>query len=180
MLLLIMLQAGIPGLSDSNNISIVDGGLNKPYPRTTFDAGPTVGDILNWHFFPALSAYNSGRYRSAIADLNYIIQRADYLAPNPRQTEFMSTTHYLRGVIYLYHATGIGRHSLAKSDFESAIKWNPRNHIAYIELSRVYSELGYTEQAALLIEYLLKLNPSEEVSKAAQEELAKLKGNRSN
>src|SRR5262249_61726665 len=75
MLLLIMLQAGMPGLSNSNNISIVDGGLNKPYPRTTFDAGPTVGDILNWHFFPALSAYNSGQYRSAIADLNYIIQR---------------------------------------------------------------------------------------------------------
>ncbi len=179
-LLLIVVQLGGPGLLDSSGVTIVDGGPYRQYPATSFNAGPVIGDILNAHLFPAVAAYNGGRYRAAMPDLTYVIQRPDYVAPNPRQAEFMSTAYYLRGMIYFYHATGIGRHSLAKSDFESAIKWNSRNHIAYIELSRVYSELGYTTHAASIIDQLFKLKPSEEISTAAQEEIAKLKGKRAN
>ena len=51
-------------------------------------------------------------------------------------------------MIYLYHAKGVGRHAVAKSDFEDAIKWNPGNHMAYVDCP-VYSDLGFKDQAAL-------------------------------
>ena len=92
----------------------------------------------------------------------------------------MSIAHYLRGMIYFYHAKGLGRHALAKSDFEHAIKWNNRNYTAYIELSRVYSELGFNAPATTVLERLLELKPGEEISKEAQTELAKLKNKGAN
>ena len=141
----------------------------------TFDFGPLIGDTLNFHLVPAVNWYNAGSYSASIADFTYVIQRPHYLNGNPRQPEFMSIAHYLRGMIYFYHAKGIGRHALAKSDFESAIKWNPRNYTAYIELSRVYSDLGFTSQATSVLKQLLDLKPNEEISTEAQAELSKLK-----
>jgi tetratricopeptide (TPR) repeat protein len=78
-------------------------------------------------------------------------------------------------MIYLYHAQGLGKHDLAKSDFKDAIKWNPSNYMAYIELARVYSDLGFTAQATSIINQLLDLKPGAEILKEAQDELSKLK-----
>jgi tetratricopeptide (TPR) repeat protein len=141
-----------------------------------FDFGPVVGDMMNAHFVPAVNWYDSGSYSMALADFNYVIPRAEYLQENPRQGEIMSVAHYMRGMIYLYHAEGFGRHELAKSDFEQAIKWNPKDYPAYLELSRVYSQLGLTAPATSILQRLIELKPAEPISKEAEAELSKLKG----
>lgn len=179
-LFLALLQGAIPGLPDSNKITVIDGGPYRPYNATEFDAGPVIGDMLNAHFFPAVNAYNTGRYRLAMVDFTYVTRRGSYLDGNPRQGEFLSTAYYLRGMIYLYHTEGLGRHALAKADFENAIKWNPSNQVAYVELSRVYSDLGFTEQAILILNHLLELKPRAEILEQAQVELAKLKSESTN
>ena|SRR5215510_1169102 len=174
-LVMAVLQVGIPGLPDSVGVTVVDGGIDiKPYNPTEFDAGPVVGNMLNVHCFPAINAYNTGRYRRAITDFTYCIKAEAYLNGNPRKAEFLSTLYYLRGMIYFYHATGIGRHILAKSDFESAIRVNPSLHIAYLELSRVYSDLGFIPQAKSIIQHLLDMQPNKEIAAEAHGELDKL------
>jgi tetratricopeptide (TPR) repeat protein len=141
---------------------------------TVFDAGPVVGQMLNAHYFPALRDYGSGRYDYAERDMTFVINHPAALDENPRKGEFYSTAHYIRGMIYFYHASGVGRHRLAKADFEAAIEWNPANFVAYLELSRVYSELGLKDPAASIIHRLLDLNPDKAIAEQARVELRNL------
>jgi len=161
-------------LPDANTITVIDGGKFAPYKKTEFDAGHAVGDGLNGHFFPSVIAYNQGRYNYAMGDFSYIVRNNSFLDANPRKAEFMSITHYLRGIIYLYHARGVGRHALAKADFEAAIKWNPANYMAYLELARTYSDLGFDKEATSTIQHLLGLKPTPDVAAEAEEELKRL------
>jgi tetratricopeptide (TPR) repeat protein len=161
-------------LPEANEVTVIDGGRFRPYKFTEFDAGPAAGNGLNGHFFPSVIAYNTGRYNYALQDFTYIVRNQSFLDENPRKAEFMSITHYLRGMIYLYHATGVGRHALAKLDFEKAIEWNPGNHMAYLELARIYSVLGFSKEAVAVIDHLLELKPAEDILSEARDELAKL------
>src|SRR5215831_4744228 len=134
MVMLLLLQT-ILSMPLDQNIKIINGGPLRPRVDMSFDFGPVVGDMLNAHFLPAVNWYNSGSYVPAEFDFTYVIRRVSYFNGNPRQAEIMSIACYLRGMIYLYHAEGVGRYALAKADFEQAIKWNPRNYPAYLELS---------------------------------------------
>src|SRR5262249_29082077 len=142
-----------------------------PYVFTEF-AG--IEPWLNTHLFPAINAYNGGKYNSARIDFTFVLRRTAALDGDPRQAVYVGALHYLRGMIYLYHAKGLGRDQAAKADFEAAIKWQPANYLAYLELSRVYSDLGFVPQATAILHQLLDLNPSEAISKEAQKELGKL------
>jgi tetratricopeptide (TPR) repeat protein len=141
---------------------------------TDYDVGPVLGNILNFHYFPALEEYGNGRYDYAEQNLTFVVNRPYALEPNPRCGEFLSTAHYIRGMIYLYHASGFGSHSLARADFEEAIQWNPNNLVAYLELSRVYSQLGLKDPAVAIIRHLLDLNPDKTIMEQARTELMKL------
>jgi tetratricopeptide (TPR) repeat protein len=174
MVMLLLLQT-ILSMPADKNIKIINGGPLRPSLDMSFDFGPVVGDMLNAHFLPAVNWYNGGSYSLAINDFNYVIKRVHYFDSNPRQAEIMSVALYLRGMIYLYHAEGVGRHANAKADFEEAIKWNPQNYIAYLELSRVYSQLEFTGPATTILQRLLDLKPGEAIAKAAEDEMAKLK-----
>ena len=158
--------------TDPSQIIITDTGKYIPYVPTDIDAGPSEGFILNAHYFPALKFYNAGRYKDAESQLTYVVVRPHYLEANPRRPEFMSTAHYLRGMIYVYHASGLGRYTLAKADFEAAVKWNPLNYVVYLELSRVYSRLGFPEEAASVLRHLLSLMPDMMTAEEAQKELS--------
>src|SRR5262249_21176437 len=158
-LLLVMLLQQVLTMPADQNIKIINGGSLQPRPDMSFDFGPVVGDMLNAHFLPAGNWYNSGTYSLAVGGFTYVIRRVHYFDDNPRQAEIMSIACYLRGMIYLHHAEGIGRHALAKADFELAIKWNPRSYTAYLELSRVYSQLDFNGPAIQVLEYLLELKP---------------------
>jgi tetratricopeptide (TPR) repeat protein len=172
-LMWIMVLAGQdPPRVDLPNIEIINTGKYINYQETLIEAGPNVGRILQVHYFPAINFYNAGRYREAEEQLTYVIFRPFYLEGNPRRPEFMSTACYLRGMIYLYHATGVGRFSMAKGDFETAVKWNPLNYVAYLELSRLYSTLGLTEEALSVLRHLLQLMPDESIAVEAQKEVA--------
>jgi tetratricopeptide (TPR) repeat protein len=134
-----------------------------PYRATNFrDLGPQVGDILNAHYFPGLAFYQGGRYTNAYNEFTYLIRNHTYIDENPNQTLYMTTAFYLRGMIFQYHATGIGRLTLAKNDFEAAIKWDPKNFPAYLELGRLLSSAGQTDQAVSVLQKLLDLQPSDE------------------
>jgi tetratricopeptide (TPR) repeat protein len=142
--------------------------------KTDIDAGPSYGDILNNHYFPGLECFKHGYFSRAKAELDYLIARPDYVKSNPRQAEFMTNSHYIRGMIYLYHASGLGRHVLAKRDFEQAIRWNPKNYLAHLELSRVWAAVGKKEQAASVLRRLLALGPDEATTQQAKKELSLL------
>ncbi|PWT94294.1 MAG: hypothetical protein C5B54_00230 [Acidobacteria bacterium] len=135
------------------------------------DLGPQVGNILNAHYFPGLNYYQAGNYRYAYNELVYVIDRPTYLAGNPNQANYLSTAYYSRGMIFAHHALGVGHLSLAKVDFENALRWNPSNYLVYLELSRVYSSLGFRDQAILQIQRLLTLQPDEKIAEEARNEL---------
>jgi tetratricopeptide (TPR) repeat protein len=156
---------------DHTKIEIVNTGKFLPYIRTQLDAGPATGDILNAHYFPGLNFYNGGRYKEAEEQFSYVILRPGYLEENPRQAGFLSTSYYLRGMIYAHHAKGVGRQSMARNDFENALKWNSRNYIVFLELSRLYSGLGFREQAVSILRDLLDRRPEEEIVRHAQRDL---------
>jgi len=159
---------------DPARIEIIDTGKFIPYAATDIEAGPVTGNILNFHYFPAVNFYNGGRYKEAEEQFSYVILRPHYLEANPKRAEFMSISHYLRGMIYFYHANGVGRHSLAKADFEAALKWNPQNYVVFLELSRIYSNLGFQQEASSVLRHLLDLKPDEETARQAQMELDKI------
>lgn len=163
--------------ADRARIKIIDDANPSPYIVTRFNAGPSVGDMLGNHFFPGIDYYNAGRYLNAQLELAYVLPRSAYLEGNPRQNEFMSISHYLTGMIYIYHSEGLGRRNVAAEHFEKAIEWNPENHIAYLELARVYAELRLTKQASALIQHLLDLNPPGDIQAQARNELGKLPSN---
>jgi tetratricopeptide (TPR) repeat protein len=148
-------------------------GPPSSYQMPRFDAGPSNGNMLYNHFFPGIDHYNAGRYLYAEKEFAYIIPRPYYLEGNPRRNEYMSTSHYLTGMIYLYHAEGLGRRNMAKENFEKAIQWNPNNYLAYIELARVFAELRFTKQASAVIQRLLEMRPPESVAEQARDELSK-------
>src|SRR6058998_3252032 len=157
---------------ERSKILIIDDDKFVPYERTYFDAGPVVGDMLNWHYFPGIVLYNAGRYTRAEQEFTYVIDRPQYLSQNPRRDEFMSVSFYLRGMIYFYHANGFGRYTAAKEDFEAALKWNPRNDIVYIQLARLYSILGFKDRGDLLLRRLLESMPDEKLADEARKELS--------
>ncbi|HYR88039.1 MAG TPA: tetratricopeptide repeat protein [Terriglobia bacterium] len=179
MLYLLVLLIAAPlgqnlGGFDAARIEIINTGKFTPYVATDIEAGPVTGNILNFHYFPGLNFYNGGRYKEAEEQFTYVIVRPHFLEANPRRAEFMSISYFLRGMIYFYHANGVGRHSMAKADFESALKWNPRNYIVLLELSRLYSGLGFQQQAGAVLRHLLDLKPDEETARQAQTELDKI------
>ena len=161
-------------LQERSKITIIDDDKLVPYERTYFDAGPATGDMLNWHYFPGIILYNAGQYTRAEQEFTYVIDRPYYLTQNPRRDEFMSVSYYLRGMIYFYHADGFGRYTAAKEDFQASLKWNPRNYIVYIELARLYSLLGFKNQAAELLRHLLESMPDEKIADEARKQLGTL------
>jgi len=158
---------------DTTKVQIVDTGEYFYIPYTTYtNLGPMQGNVLNVHYFPAMRYYEGGRYRQATIDFTYFIDRPEYTAGNANQANYMSSAFYARGMIYFYHAVGIGRLSLAMNDFDAAIKWNPKNYVAYLELARVFSTAGLRDQAASMLQMLVNLQPADhEVAEDAQREL---------
>ncbi len=173
-LLLFLALAQNLTLEERSKIEIIDTDKYLPYVETHFDGGPVQGNMLNAHYFPGINLYNGGRYTRAEQEFTYVLMRPQYLTGNPRRDEYMSVSSYLRGMIYFYHSNGFGRYSAAKEDFEAALKWNPRNDIVYIELSRLYALLGFQKQAVSLVEDLLKLMPDEKITAEARKQLATL------
>src|SRR5262249_9506085 len=137
---------------------------------THYNVGPEVGAILNNHFFPAIIEYNAGRYVDAEDNLTYLVNRPYFFEANPRQREFMSTGLYMRGMIYFHHSQGPGRFKLAKDDFQEAVKWNPNNYEAYIELSRVLMTVNAKDDAVDVINRLLERKPDEATQLEAKAE----------
>src|SRR5262249_30765141 len=138
------------------------------------DDGPQVGNILNAHYAPGLRSYQAGRYTDAIQQFTYVIDRPSYLDRHPNQAQYLSTAHYLRGIIFLYHAEGVGRLTLAQQDFEVAIQWNAGNYLPYLELARVYVTAGFKEEATPVLQHLIDLKPEDTVIKEAQKILRDL------
>src|SRR5215831_9765844 len=160
---------------DRSRITIIDTGKPVTFEWTNINAGPAVGNMLNVHFYPGMNYYNAARYVPAEGEFTYVVSNSWALDANPRRAEYLSTAHYLRGMIYFYHAIGPGRYSLARADFQASIKWNPNNHMSYIELSRVYSSLGFRDQAISILQNLLALGPDEKITTEVENELKMLK-----
>jgi hypothetical protein len=160
--------------SERANLRIIDTGTAAATVLTNIDGGPAVGDMLNAHFFPGVKDFNQGRYTFAVLQFDYVLNRPHYLAANPKQAEYLSTAYYLRGMIYRYHADGLGRYSLAKEDFEAAIKTNENNYVAHLELARLYAVLGLTEPSISILRSLEKRALEPDVATAVAEELKTL------
>jgi hypothetical protein len=159
---------------ERGNIEVLNSGKPVPYQPTTFtELGPQVGEILNAHYFPAVNYYIHANYVNANDQLSYVLMRPSYLDGNPNQAQYLSTAYYMRGMIFLYHANGVGRLTLAREDFAAAISWNPRNYPAYLELSAVFSTFGLKDQAAAILRSLIDLNPDPDVRAAAEAKLQK-------
>jgi hypothetical protein len=123
---------------------------------TNYDAGPCTGGILNAHFYPGLQDYMKGNHAYAKQQMDYFLARPDYTSINPRQGQYLSLAYYIRGMIYQYHASGIGRHALAAADFKNSIQTDSKNYLAYIELARVYTSLDRKKDAVRTLESVLK------------------------
>jgi tetratricopeptide (TPR) repeat protein len=148
---------------------------NLPYAeRTNIDAGPATGNILNAHYFPGLIDYQRGNYRGAKSQMDYFLARPQYTQMNPRQREFFSHGYYIRGMIYLYHASGYGRFVLAKKDFEQSIRWDVKNYASHLQLSRVMYAVGLKDKAIDILQNLLKINSDAEIEKLIKEEVSKI------
>ena len=143
-------------------------------PPVFVDNGPQVGEILRAHYAPGLQDYQAGRYREGFSEFTYVIDRPSYLNGHPSQAQYLSTAYYLRGMIFRYHAEGVGRLTLAQGDFEAAIQWNPENYLAYLELARLFVITGFKEQAASVLKYVIELKPDESVAKDVEKMLVDL------
>jgi hypothetical protein len=162
---------------DKAGIRIINTGGSRPMsPPTEINGGPAVGDMLNNHYFPGLQDYAAGMYSYAVGQMTFVINHPVALDGNPNGPMYYSTAHYIRGMVYLHHATGVGRHRLAKADFEAAIKWYPKNYMGYIELARLYSQLELKAQALAVLHLLLSLGPDAATAAIAQRELKALEG----
>jgi tetratricopeptide (TPR) repeat protein len=156
-------------------ISIFNEGVPIPYEVTRYtNLGPMVGDVLNAHYFPGLKLYEAGRYRDAYDQLTYVLNSPNYIDGNPNQLLYLTTAYYLRGMIFLYHASGAGRLTLAKQDFENAIQLNDKNYPAYVELARVFSTGGFKDEAIQVLRHLIEIQPDKDILEKAQRELASL------
>ena len=132
-----------------------------PTGRTRFQAGPSVGDILNWHFFPGVQDFKNGNYSYALSQMDYFLERPQYTSENPKQSEFMGLAYYIRGSIYLDHAKGIGRLGKALNDFKAALSWQEDNYPAMIGLAKVYIASNSNDDAKNALKLLLAKNPSD-------------------
>ena len=174
-LLLVTALVQDASLLDRSHIEIVNNGQYIAINQVTnINGGPVVGNMLNAHYFPGINLYNGGRYKEAEAEFTYVITRPHYLSENRRRPEYLSTSYYLRGMIYAYHAKGLGHQSMAQEDFEAALQWNPRNYVVFLELSYLYSGLGFQVEATSILRQLLDLKPDDEIVRQAQAELDKL------
>jgi len=161
----------------SLKIEFVDTGSVR-YRITNFDVPGSVGaqaQVINAHYYPGINAYTGGHYSEAYGQFTYMINNASFWDGHPYQAHFIGTSHHLRGMILVYHAKGVGRLALATSEFEAAIRWNPRNYAAHLELARVLLDTGFKDQAASTLENLIKLNPDKETLEEARAELKKLR-----
>jgi tetratricopeptide (TPR) repeat protein len=140
------------------------------------DLGPEVGQWFNAHFFPGVRAYGAGCYREAYDQFTYCLERSSYLDGNANQVFYLTTAYYLRGMIFLYHASGPGRLTLAKQDFEAAIQLNDQNYPAHLELAHVFSSAGLKDQAIQALQRLIELKPDKETLERAEGELKSLTG----
>src|SRR5262245_55872835 len=155
-------------------------------PMTDLNAGPTdpqysinVGNILNAHFFPGLLDYSKGNYSSALAQMRYTIERPQYTKNHPQHLKFLSTAHYICGMIHLYYDFGYGRYDHAKENFEKSIQIDPGNHLAYLGISHVLSTVKLKEQAIYILQHLLELKPKEDIAQQAKKELILLQSQKS-
>lgn len=151
-------------------IKIINTGVSH-YKKTNFDAGPCVGEILNAHYFPGLEFYRNGFFTQARNEMDYTINRPSYTEGNPRQGEFLGNAHFIRGMIYFHHATGVGKLLMAKKEFEQAIRWHPKHYDARLELARIWSAVGEKQRALAVLKKLLELDPDEAVARTANEEV---------
>ena len=138
-----------------------------------------LGNILNAHFFPGLLDYSEGNYSSALAQMQYFIERPQYTKNHPQHLKFLSTAHYICGMIHLYYDFGYARYDRAKENFEKSIQLDPRNHLAYLGISRVLSSVELKEQAIYTLQYLLELKPKEDIAQQAKKELILLQSKKS-
>lgn len=173
-IILVNCSLALSDITIHNNIDIFNDSGNWVISKgmTKFDAGPDTGSILNAHYFPGLLDYTRGNYRGTLIEMDYCIARPQYIEVNPRGSQYLSVAHYIRGIIYVYHASGDGRFAKAKYDFEQAIQRDQSNYYAYLELARVHTVLGSKERAAAVFQQLLKLNPPEELAQQARQQLA--------
>lgn len=165
-------QAGLE--TERASIRVIDTGTAAATLMTNIDGGPVVGEMLNAHFFPGVKDFNQGRYGFALGQFDYVLNRPNYLNGNPRQAEYISTAYYLRGMIFRYHADGLGRFTFAREDFEAAIKANDNNHFAHLELSRLYATLGLMEPALAILHNLEKRTLEDDVAAAVAADLKAL------
>ena len=103
--------------------------------------------------------------------MDYTLNRPTYTDANPRQGEFLGNAHYIRGMIYFHHASGVGKLLLAKKEFEQAIRWYPKHYDARLELARIWLAVGQKQRATAVLKKLLELKPDEATTRTATEEL---------
>jgi len=174
-----LLLAGSPRpLAAQNDITITNMGKYQPLQKTNIDSGPTdpasnvnTGDILNHHYFPGLNFYAQFNYRNAKEEMDYVIARPQYIENNPKRGQILSVAHFVRGSIYFRHASGVGRLTLAKGDFEQSLKWNPENHLARLELARLVATLDQKTEAVSMLNDLLTRKLTASLRQEAENDL---------
>jgi len=172
---IILCTTMVSAFAQNFDIKIHNRAENLSYSgMTNIAAGPETGGILNAHYFPGLIDYQKGNYVSAKNQMDYFLSRPHYTQQNPRQREFFSHGYYIRGMIYLYHASGQGRFILAKRDFEQSIQWNPKNYTSYLQLSRVLSTVGLTDKAISILQNLLDNISDEMVAQLIRMEISRI------
>ena len=155
-------------------------------PMTNLNVGPTepqysinVGNILNAHFFPGLLDYSEGNYSSALGQMHYFIERPLYTKNHSQHLKFLSTAHYICGMIHLYYDFGYGRYDRAKENFEKSLQLDPGNHLAYLGFSHLLSAVEKKDQAIYILQHLLELKPKEDIAQQAKKELILLQSKKS-
>jgi tetratricopeptide repeat protein len=178
-----LLLTGSPlSLAAQDGIVIRNDGKFVPTQPTNVDAGPTdpsaqvnTGNILNNHYYPGLNLYSRANYKYAKEEMDYVIARPQYIEKNPNQGQILSVAYFIRGSVYFRHASGLGRLALAKSDFEQALKWNPQNHLARLELARLVATLDQQAEAISMLTDLLKGQLTANLRQEAENDLQSLK-----
>src|SRR5215831_5522903 len=67
-------------------VDIIDQGKFVPWAPTDFtNLGPVLGNMLNFHYFPALKLYEAGRYADAFDNFNFVITNRYALDQNPNR-----------------------------------------------------------------------------------------------
>ena len=181
--LVVLLWGGRPmdGTAQTGEIVVSNEGKYIPYERTSYPEGPTdpasgvnVGDILNAHYYPGLKFYVHANYKYAKNEMDYFLERPQYIEKHPRRAQFLSIGHYIRGMILYHHASGMGRYALARRDFEEAIRWNAANHLAQLELAKMMAAAGQKDEAISTLNRLLGEKPAEKVAEDVKKELEKI------